>query len=430
MTNRPIVFRCWGIGSAADAKTRGKRDKVRKNTKKYSKFAQTIRDARLKLRSPQKDVAAKLGVSQASYSAGENGDNRPKIDKLSALAEGLEIAVDKLERALRDDEREETSDAAPSVDIKFRSPLIQRNDSADFASESLTYTRGLFGDKFNITLVSPHSLPIVNSDKIQDEWVLNIEKGCKYRIIWFVDFQLLNISRHLDHQNRLYVSLRRAFEQVSKKVANLDSDGGVEHAFVWSGLLRQREIPTHQAKVLATFISSLSLLEHTKVYISTNADQELNNHLNSNAGDDSRTNTVYKITSHHAASASKAQQLNDTVTGNAKELAARFWSNGDALVIYSPIEDVTNVNYDPLDTPVGYIVPRSGFRSFNDFAAAIDEAKSPSLPRVLDLSHAQEIDEITEYFISVAKSGGIVGRPVQPEPSDIRQAKTMEPVAG
>jgi transcriptional regulator with XRE-family HTH domain len=144
-----------------------------------SKFAALIRDRRIGAGLTQRDLAARLGVSQALLSQWEAGLNNPRASKLPAIAEALRIPIATLRAATaerRPAPQQTASDARRALSIEELHAQARAHVMADGP------------DRLDIWVIGAANLSVMRrADLLERRWRENLLWGFDYSVVWALD---------------------------------------------------------------------------------------------------------------------------------------------------------------------------------------------------------------------------------------------------
>jgi transcriptional regulator with XRE-family HTH domain len=129
-----------------------------------------LRERRGELKLSQRELAAKLNVSQSTYSGWENGLFAPSGDAIGKLAKALQLPNDEVVEIAA---RRVASGGGPRGVAAI---LAQ-------ASEYLNDAQGAC----DIWVLGPDQLPMIEDDGVRGHWIHNLAAGHSYHILWPLD---------------------------------------------------------------------------------------------------------------------------------------------------------------------------------------------------------------------------------------------------
>lgn len=155
-----------------------------RSTEQKTSFNQLIKRDREAAKLTQKQLAANakaqnLRISQSLLSSWEAGDALPSEDNVRNLAMLVPGA----------DECEWLSALAVAADLQSNMP----RSAERVIHQAMNYLDANKDEDFDIWVIGPSNLPVLDNHDIRGTWVDNLIEGRSYHLIWFLD--LIDASR-------------------------------------------------------------------------------------------------------------------------------------------------------------------------------------------------------------------------------------------
>lgn len=226
-----------------------------------STLGDLIKKTRVRLGLSQRELGKKLEVPQGTISAWERGRQRPS-DKalLDKLSEYLKI------------ERQQLTEAYESQPLE---EVGLEPDEVVASTEQQHYIEEIGYENAEVWLLSPSTLPVIESSTFRNIWANNLFRGTTYCILWCLDFVEPETFRKIapalyDIEQKL-----KGLQQENKKNNNqrINSDRSAEQKFL------SAPIPG-KINHYATIISKDSSVEKKITFYTDIQQESLKNNLN------------------------------------------------------------------------------------------------------------------------------------------------------
>jgi transcriptional regulator with XRE-family HTH domain len=357
-------------------------------------FAAFLREWRIAAGISQEAAAGLLKLKQASYSLWETGDGFPAPERVGAIAKATGRSKQELEIMLsnarlarqfslarvadnKSGEAQVPQGAALSDSTK-PNKISQAKDNAEFVQMAISRARIEFSRGFKIHLLAPEFLPFTRSDSIREQWAVNLSSDCSYHLYWFADLLLYNQIYDSEDYSDVISHTLKALRAIESFVEARLGDGKINHHVVWSGLLKHEfDIARMSPEACRTVASFIITISHLPINVVDFAGFSSGGQAPTVIRDDFCSWL-------EESAATGSLNGNDKIEKIAANLAARFWSIREGLVIY---EDAAE---SLLDNAFGYVIPRSGRGSWDP-----SEKEKERAPRVLSSS---EVDRVIKLL--------------------------------
>ena len=337
----------------------------------------------------QSTVATAVGVSQATLSSWEKGDGFPSEDKIQGLAGILGLDVTPL-KAIYEASR------LARRQVLFSPDSMRPNAISTFVKDALTEARTQIGDGLTIHLIGPEVLPFVEYEDIRKEWAENLKNDVPYHLVWFIDSLVFNQRPGSSNYKNRFKDIQAAMDDLAGMLADAHRAFTLNHYFIWSGMLDHemhaepllmKEPDDTEGIPLRRVARFMSLLSQDR------PGSNLKNKVMLVGADTG-------ITDEKALTGWIASELNPLAGPNVDKkllvrricanISARYWNNRDVLVLFSDVEG--------WEEPIGYNIPRRGFRTFDD-ARTPGVAMAESVPRVLSKQEALRLKNLQKELL-------------------------------
>ena len=327
--------------------------------RQFEKIGRELSASRKSLGLRQSELADIVGCRQPALSAWERGENAPSHEYRQKLCDALSLNVTRFEKLI--------DEANLSADRKSQNIRVDEGElESAFARRAINAARSIFGENsLEIELVAPEKLPVVDNVLLQKEWAQNLSRGCNYRIYWFTDFLLQNLSRDPDDEGTL-LSFASALRDIVRN-NNFESGGGaatgmIEHIFIWSDCayldLTKSEMKSLRNKMVR-FLQQILILPLNRVFIEGCGQVGEGTPNNANC----MLDHIDKYTSYRFGRDNNEERdtsIFSEIHYLTRFICGDFWSNGDSLVVYR--------HSDPhlYKRPMGYRQLRRGYSFYKE----------------------------------------------------------------
>jgi len=138
-------------------------------------FGRQVRLYRKERNLLQEELAARLGVRQATLSAWEVGRQMPTSVHFNKLVTNLELPETEVSKLRK-------------LYARLSMPELSGEPTEQTVRLAKTEADGAFGEcRYDLWLLGPSTLPVIDNRAIQDIWAKQLTNGVNYWIVWFVD---------------------------------------------------------------------------------------------------------------------------------------------------------------------------------------------------------------------------------------------------
>lgn len=292
-----------------------------------------IRAARKAQSLTQQQLSQLITVSQPALSGWENGSSYPSVEHVTALSQVLKIDEHHLSSLIK------SESICTQQHLHTLKALSVDDHREQIVLTAVHEARHTFGMQYNVDIVLPSILPLTI---LESEWAKSMQSGCQYRVYWFTDFLLQNLVWDPFGVMSNLESFLEQLRSIATRCANTEQPRAIEHYFCWSGT----------AFVDATDNTIRRLAKNIANFANTLDSIPLNTLLVDNSHKpDQTTNIASQVHSHilaHTLAHRDHTKPSDPLHGSriiqqhARPICGNYWTNGDSVVQYSPIDPECN----------------------------------------------------------------------------------------